>query len=219
MVPRVASSILLFALLTLGQECPPNPGTDPNEPSFGTPVPVRPEDIPNGCSDFEILAARGTSEIGKFGYRIGDPLIGNVTETLPGSRGYPVQYPASSDFANGVAQGGLDVVSRIESQSQLCPDQTFSLVGYSQGAMVMRSAIGNLSESLFEKVKSIVLFGDPEIDSEIPAELEAKLLENCATGDFACDRSGTTCPYGHITYSFPEWIEPAEDFIVKAFSS
>lgn len=50
--------------------------------------------------------------------------------------------------------------------------------------MVMRNAIGNLSESLFGKVKSIVLFGDPEIDSEIPAELEAKLLENCATGDF-----------------------------------
>lgn len=95
-----------------------------------------------------------------------------------------MKYPASSDFANGVAQGGLDVINRIESQSQVCPDQTFSLVGYSQGAMVMRNAIGNLSESLFGKVKSIVLFGDPEIDSEIPAELEAKLLENCATGDF-----------------------------------
>jgi hypothetical protein len=37
------------------------------------------------------LTARGTSEIGKFGYRVGDPLIGNVTAILPGARGYPVQ--------------------------------------------------------------------------------------------------------------------------------
>jgi hypothetical protein len=37
------------------------------------------------------LAARGTSENGKFGYRVGDPVIGNITEVLPGSRGYPIQ--------------------------------------------------------------------------------------------------------------------------------
>lgn len=37
------------------------------------------------------VIARGTSEIGVFGYRVGDPVTGNVTEVLPGSRGYPVQ--------------------------------------------------------------------------------------------------------------------------------
>jgi hypothetical protein len=53
---RVVGSVLAFALLVAGQSCPPDIGTDPAEPPFGNPVPIVPEDIPSGCSDFEILA-------------------------------------------------------------------------------------------------------------------------------------------------------------------
>ncbi|VUC26864.1 unnamed protein product [Clonostachys rosea] len=218
MLYRFVGSVLLLASLAICQECPPDPGTDPREPSFGTPVPIVPEDIPSGCSDYEILSARGTSEIGKFGYRIGDRLIGNVTETLNGARGYPVQYPASN-ASDSVVQGAADVLNRIETQATLCPGQTFSLVGYSQGAMVFHSAMADLPESLYSKIKSLVFFGDPQIEASLPEELQSKLLQNCARGDFACDRSGVFCPAGHITYSFPEWIEAAEDYIVAAFSS
>lgn len=43
------------------------------------------------------MVARGTSEPnyeaggGKFGIVVGDPVVSNVTEVLPGARGYPVQ--------------------------------------------------------------------------------------------------------------------------------
>jgi cutinase len=45
---------------------------------------------------FTLRKARGTSEPnyaegGKFGVIVGDPVVSNLTEVLPGSRGYPVQ--------------------------------------------------------------------------------------------------------------------------------
>lgn len=94
--------------------CPQIP---PNDVEFGAPVPLRPQDIPSGCSDLEVLVgmsingemrlisfheshsqstARGTSEPnyaqgGKFGVIVGDPVISNLTRVLPRARGYPVQ--------------------------------------------------------------------------------------------------------------------------------
>ena len=45
----------LFVRLAAGQECPELPDTGVN---MGDPVPMRPEDIPDGCSDFEILVGK-----------------------------------------------------------------------------------------------------------------------------------------------------------------
>lgn len=101
----------IVARVAAGQTCPELPETGV---TMGEPVPMRPEDIPGGCSEFEILVgklflipwvwvntkvvvARGTSEPnyeaggGKFGIIVGDPVVSNVTELLPGARGYPVQ--------------------------------------------------------------------------------------------------------------------------------
>jgi hypothetical protein len=115
-VSLLSTSFFCSIAIALAQECPPDIGTDPNEPPFGNPIPPVPEDIPTGCSELEILAgkeqslptmvppikadqaqARGTSENGKFGYRVGDPLVGNVTQILEGARGYPVQVSAQTD--------------------------------------------------------------------------------------------------------------------------
>jgi cutinase len=145
-------------------------------------------------------------------------MVGNVTEVLPEARGYPVQYPASRD-PTSVSTGAQDVADRIISQSEACPDQTFSLVGYSQGAMVMRGALPLIPTELYSKIKSMVFFGDPYYNQAVPEGLEDTVLENCATGDQVCDRSGTSCPYGHISYTYPEWIEASEAFIVDKFTS
>jgi cutinase len=219
MVRLASASLFFLASLVVGQDCPPSSGRDPAEPPFGQPIPPKPEDVPAGCSAFEILSARGTSESGKFGYRVGDPVIGNVTEVLEGSRGYPVQYPASGGFEDSVAVGARDVAARIQSQSEACPDQAFSLIGYSQGAMVIRDALPLIPEALYEKIKSLVLFGDPYYGQELPGDLAGRTLENCAPGDNVCDKSGKLCPYSHISYTFPEWVEKSEEFIVDGFSS
>lgn len=102
---------LLQAGLIIAQTCPEIPDTGV---VIGDPVPIRPDHIPQGCSNFEILVgkqltssipnkrlsisqARGTSEPndehgnGKFGVIVGDPIVSNTTLILPGARGYPVQ--------------------------------------------------------------------------------------------------------------------------------
>jgi cutinase len=206
--------------LVAGQaDCPVLPPFE-----FGPPVPINPDDIPTGCSPYEVLVARGTSEInfepdGKFGVVVGDPVVSNLTRVLDGVQGYPVQYPASSDFVNSTLAGVADVIRRLTSRTVECPDQTFALVGYSQGASVMRLAVESLPEEIYPKIKALVMFGDPSLRSgdEFPEALQDRLLENCAPGDMVCE-AGSSCFYYHLTYIFPQWIDPSVEFLAKGLS-
>jgi cutinase len=216
------STILGAALIGVAaaaddETCPPSAGVD-----FSKGVVPRPEHIPNGCSDYEVLVARGTSEPnfapdGKFGVVVGDPIISNLTAILPNARGYPVQYPANDDFVNGTITGATDVVARIVKQSALCPDQTFALVGYSQGAAVMHVAASRIPVDLYPKIKALVMFGDPwiregsEYDPFFPSELQHNTLQNCASRDPICDRGD--CFFFHLTYIRPDWINASVHFI------
>jgi cutinase len=89
--------------------------------------------------------------------------------------------------AESVAIGAKDVVDRITSQSKACPKQQFALVGYSQGARVMRAASPKIDSSFFPKILALVMFGDRGIRdmniTQFPPVLEAKLWENCAPAD------------------------------------
>jgi cutinase len=88
---------------------------------------------------------------------------------------------------DSVSIGAKDVVDRVSEQSKACPNQRFALVGYSQGARVMREASLKLDSSLFPKILALVMFGDRGIRdmkiAQFPAPLEAKLWENCAPAD------------------------------------
>jgi cutinase len=72
-------------------------------------------------------------------------------------------------------------------QNVACPNQKFALVGYSQGARVMRAASVKLDPKLYPKVVALVMFGDRgmrELNiTQFPPELQAKLFENCAPKD------------------------------------
>ncbi|PKS04923.1 hypothetical protein jhhlp_008289 [Lomentospora prolificans] len=214
--------LVLLGLAAAQTECPELPDTGVD---FGQPVPMKPEDIPAGCSDYEILVARGTSEPnaegGKFGIIVGDPVVSNTTVKLAGARGYPVQYPASSSIISGTRQGAADVVNRLKAQAAACPNQLFSLVGYSQGAGVMHAAADDIPVSLYPRIKSLVMFGDGYNRlgalGRFPIGLNTKAKQVCASGDPTCDRNGD-CTYYHLTYIRPEYIDPAVDFIVKGFT-
>ena len=87
----------------------------------------------------------------------------------------------------GADIGISDVVNRVTTKDKECPKQKFALVGYSQGARVMRVAAPKLDPSLFPKILALVMFGDRGIRdmtiTQFPPALEAKLFENCAPGD------------------------------------
>jgi cutinase len=131
---------------------------------------------------------------GKFGLMVGDPLMGNITALIPIARGYPVQYPASTEMTKDTITGSADVLKRLIKQSAACPTQRFALTGYSQGAVVMHAAIADMPADVVRKVLAVVLYGDPTITSphgvkKMPDWLYKRLQENCSTGDFTCDTS------------------------------
>jgi cutinase len=203
-------------LVAAQDDCPELPPIE-----IGPAVPINPDDVPTGCSPYEVLVARGTSETnfepdGKFGVVVGDPVISNLTRVLDGVQGYPVQYPASSDVVNSSLIGVADVIRRLTSRTVECPDQKFALVGYSQGAYVMRLATESLPEDIFPKIKALVMFGDQGLKNgdEFPEALQDKLLQNCAPGDPICE-AGASCFYYHFTYIFPEWIDPSVEFLAQ----
>ncbi|KAK4243118.1 cutinase-domain-containing protein [Corynascus novoguineensis] len=229
----LSTRLLAVSLLSLTLAAAQNNGSCPQLPdtgvTIGEPVPVHPEHIPAGCSDFEILVARGTSEPnyeeggGKFGIVVGDPVVSNTTVKLAGARGYPVQYPASADVVGGTIRGSADVVRRLVSQAADCPNQQFSLVGYSQGAGVMHAAAKDIPIRLYSRIKSIVMFGDPyhrlgDVLSKFPVGLNNKVMQICADGDPVCDPQGE-CTYYHLTYIRPDYVNQAVDFIVQDFAA
>jgi cutinase len=89
--------------------------------------------------------------------------------------------------AESVSIGTKDVIDRLTGQHVACPQQKFALVGYSQGARVMRAASVKLNSSLYPDIVALVMFGDRGMRdkniTQFPPELQAKLLENCAPRD------------------------------------
>jgi cutinase len=79
-------------------------------------------------------------------------------------------------------------VNRLKAQAAACPKQTFSLVGYSQGAGVMHAAAKDIPITLYPRIKSLVMFGDGyhrlgDLLSRFPIGLNSKVKQVCAPGD------------------------------------
>jgi len=164
---------------------------------FIGPVPRGP--APEGCSEHELIIARGTGEVGPFGFIVGDPILERVQQLLPDVQGYSVQYPANID-SNSWQIGVKDVVDRLNNHSKKCPQTKFGLVGYSQGALIMHVAASHADmdpKVLRERVVGGAMFGDPYLSGgklfrilpmtggpntipKFPALLESKMKNSCA---------------------------------------
>jgi hypothetical protein len=61
--------------------------------------------------------------------------------------------------------GAEDVIARLQKQHKECPTQKFAIVGYSQGSMVMRRALGDakrVGESTYKQIVAGAMFGGPK---------------------------------------------------------
>ncbi|MCW2688539.1 MAG: Cutinase, partial [Mycobacterium sp.] len=109
---------------------------------LSTPIGIPPASA-DPCPDVEVVFARGTGEppgVGGVGQAFVDSLRSQVGGRSLGV--YAVNYPASSDFANGIAfastvvDGIRDAGAHVESMAANCPNTRMVLGGYSQGAVV-----------------------------------------------------------------------------------
>lgn len=209
---------------------------------LGTPMGV-PAASAAPCPDVEVVFARGTDEapgVGGVGQAFVDALRSQV-----GGRSvevYAVDYPASSDFASGVAfantvvDGIRDAGSHVQDRAANCPDTRMVLGGFSQGAVVsgfvtadavppgvpVLSVPPPMPPEVANHVAAVALFGKPSApflqSYGAPAIVigplyQSKTIELCAQGDTICDGAPNGGPtIAHALYPVNGMVAEAASF-------
>lgn len=128
-----------------------------------------------GCSDIEVVFARGTTEppgIGRVGQAFVDALRPKVGGRSVGT--YAVNYPADYDFL-AAADGANDASAHIQYMMGACPNTRLVLGGYSQGAAIIDvissvpfPAVGfnnPLPPEASDHIAALAVFGNPTAGS------------------------------------------------------
>ncbi|KAH9816634.1 family 5 carbohydrate esterase [Melampsora americana] len=184
-----------------------------------------------GCNTYKIISARGTGEsqarpIGNRGF------ISGVLAAVPNGANHEVVYPASADFTGGPIQGAADANAFLTQQQSQCPKQTYVLIGYSQGAMVVTQTMKNLAIPP-NLVVAIVMYGNPFFTSgapqnlcaaktgsglasatgiKMPTQFSSITFDCCLKGDEVCQTVGSIIP--HLAYPGSSSERAAIDFAV-----
>lgn len=178
-----------------------------------------------GCSDIQVVFARGTSEppgIGRVGQAFVDSLRGKVGNRSVGV--YAVNYPASYDFL-AAADGANDASAFIQNIVNTCPNTKLVLGGYSQGAAIIDvitsvpfPAVGftnPLPPEVPDHVAALAVFGNPTTKVGLPLTSSpvygAKAIDLCNAGDPVCS-DGNDVP-AHRDYSQVGLTNQAASFV------
>ena len=159
------------------------------------------------CPDVEVTFARGTNDppgVGGVGQAFVDSLrsqVGGRTLEV-----YPVNYPATEDWAPSASAGAGDASAHVQSMAASCPSTKLVLGGYSQGAMVIdlitiaRAPVAGLMPDILtadeaDHVAAVATFGNPTDRylgpiSAISPWYGAKAIDLCAPGDPICSPGG-----------------------------
>ncbi|KAK2740097.1 hypothetical protein FQN55_009046 [Onygenales sp. PD_40] len=164
-----------------------------------------------GCQPVTLIFARGTTELGNMGTVVGPPLAAALKKQLGDKLTVQgVDYPASAmGNANMGASGGPDMAALVKKSKSQCPDSKIVLSGYSQGAMVVHNAAGDLEAG---QIAGAVTFGDPLKAMPVKGLDKANFKTYCATGDPVC-MNGVN-GLAHISYG--KDVSEAAAFLAKA---
>ncbi|KAG9084979.1 hypothetical protein FS749_004776 [Ceratobasidium sp. UAMH 11750] len=177
----------------------------------------------SSCSALQLVHIAGTTERG-LGI-VGTPLSAALASAVPGTTTKYITYDTSAEYVVTVAAGAAITTTYLASQAIACPNQRFVLSGYSKGAMVVHGT--TLSSSLKSKVASILVFGDPERNSNNPWPINSpsvdlapkdgstssqNIASFCNTGDLFCAIPGYSLP-AHLAYPTDGSIGVAANFV------
>ena len=175
----------------------------------------------DGCPDAEVVFARGTGEpVGPGGP--GQAFTDSLTAQVSGKSVtvYPVNYPATNDYANSARAGAGDEVAHVQNTVASCPKTKVVLGGYSQGAGVADLTSHQLSPQVANHVAAVALFGNPQSnyskqlsDSQIPAidpSYSPKTIDICLPDDEICAEGGNII--AHLGY-VPVATDQAATFV------
>jgi cutinase len=197
------------------------------------------EPVPNattpGCSDVDLVFARGTGEPVGLGF-VGDAFADSLRDKL-GDKSldvYAVNYPATIDFPRAV-DGINDAAAHIQATVANCPKSKIVLGGFSQGAAVAgfvtanvvppgaadSGVTGPLPPAVADHVAAVALFGKPsprfmsfvsQPDIVIGPKYAGKTLDSCVPGDPICSDGGDFSL--HNQYVGDGRVDQAADYVV-----
>ena len=205
---------------------------------FSTPMLSAPVAAADGCPDVDVVFARGTDEppgVGVIGGAFIDALRADTSRTLTV---YAVNYPASRDYATGVACV-VDAGNHVRDMAASCPATRMVLGGYSQGAGVMAlltsdgSSAGSaalpglpgaLPPAIADHVAAVALFGKPSAELlnslgmppiAVGPLYAGRTIDLCVTGDPICtvDQGNSIVP--HLLYGVNGMAAQAADFAAR----
>jgi cutinase len=156
------------------------------------------------CPDVEVTFARATNEppgVSGVGQAFIDSLRSQVGGRSVGM--YPVNYPATEDWAPSASAGASDAHAHVQSMVANCPNTRLVLGGYSQGAGVIdlitiaQAPIAGLIPATLtadeaDHVAAVATFGNPSGRylgapiSVLSPWYGAKAVDLCAPGDPVC---------------------------------
>jgi cutinase len=154
-----------------------------------------------GCSDVEVVFARGTDEPVGVG-REGQAFVDALKSDLKGRKvsAYAVNYPASYDFMQA-ADGANDASGHVQATVAACPDTKIVLGGYSQGAAVVdfvTAASGPvvgftnvMAPEVADHVAAVAVLGNPSAKfgrplTELSPLYGSKTIDLCNGADPVC---------------------------------
>jgi cutinase len=189
---------------------------------LSAPILLAPSASAAPCPDVEVTFARTTNEppgVGGVGTAFIDSLRSQVGGRSVGV--YPVNYPATEDFAPSASAGASDASGHVQSMAANCSNTKLVLGGDSQGAMVIdlitiaRAPVAgfipaSLPADVADHVAAVAVFGNPAARylggpiSEISPWYGAKAIDLCAPGDPICSPGRGLSPPSHDELFSPE---------------
>lgn len=179
-------------------ECNPKPAPPAPKPAPSAPKPGLVEAPSAPCPTLVVIGARGSGQSPTSGGIRGfGPEVSNATKAAVAKvkasgtvRYVPVSYPAMpvnagwrrGKYFDSVGAGARNAMSAANTVVQRCPSTKIALVGYSQGASVMRWAIRDLPAASQDRVILVGLIADPERRGFNVNPSEIGLYENYNTG-------------------------------------
>jgi cutinase len=176
------------------------------------------------CSDVQLVFARGSTEPPGLGI-VGTPLSNALKSALPGKSVSAVAVDYAADIAQTSAgQGATDMSNKVKQIAAECPNTSFVVGGYSQGASVTDIALGirttlgtggTIPSELAGRVKAVTVFGNPlrlfgqTINTASP-QFGQEALDTCATGDPVCGNGSNAA--AHLSYAFDGSTTKAAQF-------
>lgn len=152
------------------------------------------------CADVEVVFARGTLELPGVGLA-GGPFADAIKANLLGKsvNVYAVNYDADV-LQTSAGAGATDMTNHVKSVAASCPNTSFVLGGYSQGASVTDIALGiptflgsgsSIPLELSPRIKAIGVFGNPlrlfgQNINSASLLYGGRAKDICASGDPIC---------------------------------